>query len=436
MPNRNTIEADDNHIESQLEIYGAWLSGLPGLSTSPSAGLRIVDAEPVEQPASAQGKSRWLLVAASVFLVSIAAAVAIDRSPQTTTAVGADLILTGEPLIRSEPLVVQATASPEPEFDTQALGREIRFDPLPDDSAAIEELIEMAIGFDSFEPESDLLKLTVLGEVEGTPWAVSVTQERTIDGAGLVLRTSTLVSTEGGSGGGDYVDPNSLQLIEMRPSGQQLMPNGAGYGAPTGWVEWNLLPSDVSVVAFADSDQKLWIKPRNGVAVFPAQFDEGERFTVEAFDAQGNLLGSTGETVRYQDDFQQTALKVDEELGQISAIDLATGDTIEIGGNGRPSVIIIGAEWCVPCWEIENQDSLTTIADTVNIYAVRFTDDGGKPWPADNWPYLRVEVSRTRLNEIAGVPLALILDSENRVSVYQPGEIDVRRLLQASDISD
>ncbi len=370
-------------------------------------------------------RSHWFLLAAAAVLIVVAggAVLLFDDQPSNVTATDSalDLVLPGEEVVATEPLTVQAAPGPEPDFDTGALGTELTFEPLAADDPTVPGLIE---GTQFGGEDRSITKVTLVGQVNGEPWILVVDDAPNVmEVAGASsddnLRTRSFFGTHGGSGSGDIVPIDSLDMIALPDVDSPEAQNGAGYDAPTGWVTWGPVPEVVSVVAFADSNTEMWIRPRAGMAVFPAQFDDGEQFTLQALDAEGNQVWSHTETVRYGDEPASPDLpSVGDTLGGIAGTD-ETGQPVELEPGAGPTALLFGAPWCVPCESDLNDavDALRAFDPAIRIVAVPHYVDEGDTWPdRQDWAYERLVPERdSPLNEVMVLPTVIVLDETNTV---------------------
>lgn len=326
-------------------------------------------------------------------------------------------VLPGETVLSESPLVVTPAPGLEASFDTTDLGRRLVFEPITVIDA---ELAALWTSLTGQFGESALVKVTLLGEVDGEPWFVSVTDGPNIEGADrdTTMRSRFVGSSQGASGSGDVISADSLEMIESLPHDLQPVASGVGYSAPTGWVQWDPLPSDTAVATFADSDQRLWITPRGGVAVFPAQFDDGERFTLQAFTADGELIGTVTETAQYGADAQTTNPQPGDDLGTLRGTD-AAGGVVTIAPGDHATLFVYGANWCVPCAEAASTvlPALQDVGDAVDIHTITHYSDDTDTWPKDeDWPYPQfVPEPNSPLLSIGTIPTVLAVDANNHI---------------------
>ena len=246
-----------------------------------------------------------LLAAAAAVVAIGAGGVALTTisgpSPNEISATKPNYVLPGEIVLSQDPLIVTGAPGPPPEFDTSDLGRQILFEPVHTVNDELDQTISRTISMVMFSEESrTATKVTIVGHIEGEPWFIIVTDGPNIDGVGGLpvdrnFRQRFVGGPSGGSAGGDIVPIASLELIESPvpvTSGYTLP---FGYTFPDGWVELSQLPVGTSVVSFSDDDSDLWLIPSAGVAAFPAEFEEGERFHLQAFDAEGELIASVSQ---------------------------------------------------------------------------------------------------------------------------------------------
>jgi len=391
--------------------------------------------------ASPSTRPRWVLAGATAAVLVLVVGFVATRPAANGSEIGTTsggqggvdastpwqyYVLPGETLLSEAPLVVAAAPGDDPDFDTSGLGQRLEFVPITDIDDDVAALISQP------HPRGEdrvTTKVTLLGRVEGEPWVLRVTdgpeepmaRAESDDGSpspSTNLRGRYLLSTDSGFGSGDFALTESLDMIAIPEADSVPTGQGAGLSTPTGWVTWDSLPSNVAVVSFTDSDQKWWIVPSAGVAVFPAQFDDGERFTLQAFASDGRPMGSYGETVDYAADARAAEPKVGEKIDVIGGSDIA-GNPLVVEANGRPTLFVYGASWCIPCSQVieEALPVLDALGDTVNVYAVPYYTEADDAWPTDpEWPYPRLWLNpNNRLRDIGAVPSVLVLDGTNVV---------------------
>ncbi|MCP3934325.1 MAG: hypothetical protein GY708_03015 [Actinomycetia bacterium] len=256
----------------------------------------------LETPHSPNRVRPWLAAAVVAgVLVAGGAAIAILRSGSDGTdnvTAGLSFVLPGETVIAQDPLIVTAPPGPEPEFDTSELGQRLEFEPIDE---VPPELAELWSHPRRPFPDSVVIKVTLLGAIDGEPWVVWVSDGPNTDGGDGADVTANVRSrfmgspSGGGHGSGDLVPASSLARIEPVPAGGRIE-RGISHSGPNGWVTWDNLPADTAAVTFADDDHQLWITPRAGVAVFPTQLTNGERFFLEAFNIDGERIGTVNRT--------------------------------------------------------------------------------------------------------------------------------------------
>ncbi len=400
------------------------------------------------EPGKPVSKRPRLLAAAAALVAIGTGVVALNRtlapSPTEISTSKPNYVLPGEVVLSEDPLIVAGALGPEPQFDTSDLGREIAFEPVSELDEELTKSIDRVTGFALQAPEAKLTKVTALGKMTDDHWLILISDAPNLDesyGASVDanIRTRSLMSRQGVGSSGDIASIDSLDGIAsptISREGPAL--GGVGFGAPTGWVQLDTLPAGTSVVSFADSDQRLWIRPVAGVAIFPAQFDEGESFTVSAFDAEGALVGAWSETVRYAADAETTNPQVGEAFGTIQGTN-AEGEPMEISPNGNPTILVYGAGWCVPCAQvIENAlPALTSLQDTVNVYSVPHYVSGDTPWPTDTaWPYATIHPNpNSPATNVGVLPTVLILDGEHQVVALLDGFDNLAERLEALGIA-
>lgn len=248
------------------------------------------DVHAMERRPRSWHRPRTLAAAAVAVLVMGGVLVAVRSGNNQTESVATapNLVFPGETVLSADPLIVVAAVGPEPEFDTSDLGTRIEFDPITELTPELEGLITSRRD----RPGSKLVKATLLGELRGEPWLITVidTPDHTDPGLGGSghLRDRMLGNSSGASGTGGFVDPDSLEMIEVPRLSETPVP-GITSGS-TGSVIWDGLPSEVAVATLVGNGQRMWTTPRSGVAVFPAEIENGERYAIQAFSLDGELL--------------------------------------------------------------------------------------------------------------------------------------------------
>lgn len=414
-----------DHVADRVTTEGDWSRVVADVSM------------PARQPPQPTTRSRWQFAAAAAAVVLVALGLAfrlgvVDDS--TTTAVGPGFVLPGETVIGDDPLTVVAAPGPAPQFDTGRLGTELWFDPI---DQVDDEVVDLLSGRPPFgrgaESPGKAVKVTLVGRVEGVPWVIRHWNAPNVDrlGGGQPdenLRYREVLSTDGGMTSGEPASEDSPAMIKLpsAENGMKLLP-APSYTAPTGWLFWGPLPAETSVVTFSDSDQRLWIRPRAGLAVFPVQFDDREVFTIEALDAAGNVIGRLSDSVGYGDDAERTGPQVGHRLGALAGTD-ASGERVSIEPDGTDKVFLFGADWCQPCSQLVDDEMLQVIealAPGSATYAVPLYTD--EPWPSDiEWPYSTFIPELTSpLKAVFSLPALLVLDGENEVVAVAYGTDEV-----------
>ena len=189
-------------------------------------------------------------------------------------------------VVAKDPPVVQPPLGPEPRFLPSALGEEVELRPLEPEDPAIEGIVE-------FVRRSGAVDLLRPGRSETGPDAtlpivhigqLPVGRSRlvvygTVDGQ---ICTWRIAGSGFGGGGGCGVERTAQYGVA-----------GAGTTGSVGVVEV-LVPEETSVVVFVDGDgTRMWQRPVLGFGLFPAPLgDYFVTMTVEAYDVDGNLIGS------------------------------------------------------------------------------------------------------------------------------------------------
>lgn len=420
----------EQEVIEQLTDYGDWLTGMINTDIRPT-GVQLVDAEN-ENLASLDderlrreshvsfGPRRSLMLVAAVLAIAAAGWFAASQRVGTEEPAEfrGDLVLPGEIVIEEDPLIVAAAFAPEPQFDTSDLGAELVWEPVLEIDDETRAVIAAADGIPD-NGQREIVKLTVLGKLLGQPWIVDVRDGPVLEGVsappGVDVMRFRNISEPGGSGGSvsaDLVIENDRLFIDhdTGPIGQ------IGRTDPTGWLVIGQLPEGTAVVGFEDSDQKRWLRPRGNRAAFRAQFDLGETATVTAYAVDGTVLGSI--TVGGSDNQGPTSWPVNPgDAPGLKAIDLDSGDAITIGDNAKPLILLVGAAWCQPCADFEQDiPFLESLGDSVEVYGVSVFEDplySTEPWPGfEGWNFPRV-----RLPEVSAgfFPAALVVDSDGKL---------------------
>ncbi len=299
------------------------------------------DAGPVGGKSKGFGPATFAVAAVVMVLVGLGVAFLNSGAEEVNVSADGVVILPGETVLSEDPLIVSAAPAPEPAFDTSGLGQEVVIDPVVELDVGIEELIGRT-GTSGLSPGT-LVKATVIGRLDGQPWVTAVWDKAATETpvpveAGQVFRSWSLAGT-GGSSVGDPVEQGSLRYLEP-PALEDDWDDGVGFTTPEGTVEWGPLPAEVSVVTFADDEDVLWTRPSGGVALIPSSIDPGESFTVEAFDADGELLATITQTAPNSEDAQLDSEEEDTDSTAEEAMEDATEATED-----RP---VLGGIWEVP----------------------------------------------------------------------------------------
>lgn len=380
----------------------------------------------------------WLLAAASVVtLAGIGVGLWLSMADESTSvsSLGFNYVLPGEVVVQDDPLVVVSAIGPSPAFDTGSLGTELEFEVVDSFDAEVAGLVERSnFGLSSSET---ITKITLVGRIDGDPWIAVIRDGPNDDAVGgepldANLRSRTLLSAEvGGYGMGDIVPRDGLDLIAPPTADEPAIAAGASYASPTGWLNWDLLPPDTAVATFADSDTRYWMRPRAGVAVFPAQFDNGETFTIQALNADGELLRSHSETVRYESD-PTVGLKPGDQVGTFEGTD-QTGQPLSFEPTGEQTVLLYGAEWCQGCQDglAEVSQAIGQLPRSTRVASVsQYNEDA--LWPTDTaaWPYPRVlSEPNSPLRGVTEVPAVVLLDGDNAVVSIGRGHEGILEIL-------
>jgi hypothetical protein len=181
-----------------------------------------------------------------------------------------DFASVGATILGEDPRMLQPPVGPQPEFDTSGLGTQLSMipaesgDDIPDTFFAQAQAPRM--GEHVLNPKRPVIHV---GYLEG------------IDTRLIVYGTNSngyCVSADGGTACGDF---------SQYPYGVVMSGTGSGGGDVSVRV-----PEGTSVVRLSiDGSEAQWQRPRGGWALFPLTVLEPALFTVEAYDANGGLIG-------------------------------------------------------------------------------------------------------------------------------------------------
>lgn len=314
----STHETDPGkRVLENLEMYGQWLRNGAILSAPNAAAqndlrVELIDPEaaPEAQAEDMQltslstrlGRRSLLMAAASLIAVALAAWTLTSLLTDSTEepAALAKYVLPGETVLSTDPLIVTPAPAPTPKFDTSELGRQLKFEPAIALTPEFRTLLRHWIETPS-DQSNELVKATILGHFDGEPWAVVVADDpsggppRLGEEAAGNFRIQTIFTNDTGTGTGDFADPDGLQFITPTVETGSVDTMSSGESE---WALWYSLTPDVAAVSFDDSEQRLWIQPHGGVAIFPFQSKPGASITMDAYDVGGVLLRSQTQTVR------------------------------------------------------------------------------------------------------------------------------------------
>ncbi len=428
--NRSTAELEDR-IRAVFAAQAGAIDELAAQSPKGRAGLGVHDGQyraeerhllvvPDQAVARPKVPRRRLALGAAAALALVATGVVTVRNRQATTdavdpadtlavVTGPALTLPGDEVLSADPLVVQAPLGPTPSFDTSALGDELRFDPVdsladPAVKARLDGLAAEVDGLRSSVPEAAGLrvpKTTVIGWLDGKLWLSTVAErpipagEAVDDPRATALRYSW-VSFEDGSAvfetPGAAVAADSVEGIALSRNSADPFARGVAGAFPTRPPLYvDRLPSAVAVVSYADADQRWWVRPRGGVAAFPAQLTRNETYTMRAYSADGTVIGEqSGDSGPAAD--PRYLAEVGERLLAVPTFD-EHDQPVTLGAAGRPTILLYGGSWCPPCQDhlAEVVSTLDALGDTVDVYAVPFAEQEPGTWPQlAAWHYPRI----------------------------------------------
>lgn len=410
---------------------------------------------------------RPLLAAAAAVAVVAAGAVAVVRSgdrdgdglgPSDTVALhtGPALLLPGETVLSADPLVVQAPLGPEPAFDTAPLGTELRFEPVtslddPDVRDRLDALQAEVADMRAEIPEAAALtvpKVTVSGWLDDNLWLTTVADrpipagESVSDLEADVWRYSWTWFEDGSAVFETPAAPvaaTSLDGIAQPTGTAEVFGRGVAGSFPTGPIYVSRLPATVAVVSYTDADQRYWVRPRGGVAAFPAVLNRSETYTIRAYAADGTVLGEeSGDNTQGNAPLTYLA-DPGEPLLPVPTLD-EQGQPIEIMGRGRPLILVYGASWCTPCQTgiAEATAAIDALGDTVDVYAVPFQTDGTDAWPqlvAWHHPRIRFDTTPVEQRHRDGVATPLDVDGVPTVLVVGADGVVLARYLGFEDLA-
>lgn len=199
-------------------------------------------------------------------------------------------VAAGETVVSEDPLVVVGTPAPEPQFDTSALGEEVKLNELGD-LANVLDWVSQAAGVREIVAE----KLIIGGSID-LPVTEHTASEATVGiavGPELPEGIQWCIFTVDARGGAICAGRGANDQTPVI-AGRNLN----AFGSIPGTLSWGPAPIGTSVVAFTYGDTKLWQKPVSGVVLFPIN-EPVDQYTITAFDAQGSQVHSeTGPPVK------------------------------------------------------------------------------------------------------------------------------------------
>lgn len=224
-------------------------------------------------PPLRQGHRRALLGWAVAGLAFVLAAVFLAPGLTSDQGVAAAEPGPGETILSEDSLtlVVRGAESPEPEFDTSALGEEVVLGGVND-----LELTRLIADIATIDPEPlgrHLAKITVVGTLS--------------DGSTIALL----------SGGG--TDPDACIWQASPANGYSCFelpdPQTTVRSTFAGTTTWGPLPANTSVAQLRIGDDSYWQRPVGGVAGFDIAIpDVRGGYTLRALDAKGNIVHTEG----------------------------------------------------------------------------------------------------------------------------------------------
>lgn len=397
-------------MQSTEERLSQCLTAVAERTTADQDWRRVVRAAHDRPQESAA--PRILAYAAAIVFVLAAGALIVSRrsAPTRIDAVDSNqYVLPGETLVSVEPLTVTPAPAPLAQIDPNELGDEIVVEPLTQTDDKVQSLIASHVGT---SPDRTITKVTLLGTIDGHAFVEVITDgPGTLAGRTDNLRDRWFIGPGGGSASGDFVDPDTTDFM-----GSAIDPSSSGpsYSTPVGDVVWNVR-DETAIVTFESDDTRAWIRPVGGYAIFPTEFDTGERFTLRALDINGEVIDQTSVTTEDSTD-SSIGPQIGDRFDRIEVTEL-DGNQFQIEPDGNPTVLLYGADWCAPCQAIQDQTLplIETIDPNVSVLLVPTYTSPGETWNlGPEWDQPQIQIP-TDLSGIQQVPTIIILDGNNTI---------------------
>lgn len=334
-----------------------------------------------------------------------------------------------ETVLSLDPLTVQPAPGPVPLFDTAALGDQVIVSPMSEIDDETQLLIDLSTGQ---SPDRTVTKVTLLGNVDGRPYIDVVTDGPSANFPDAVNFRERWVIGDGASGSGDPADAGSIDLMGFATDPSS---SGPSYSTPVGEIVW-AVRGETAVVTFESDNGRVWMLPTGGYAIFPAEFDTGEQFTLQALDANGAVIDQT--TIKTEDNTDPAiGPQVGDRYDRLEATDL-DGEELQIILDGRPTVLLFGAEWCAPCQAFADQalPLIEAFDPSTQVYLVPSYTDPGERWvPGPGWDQPQIRLT-TDLGGIQQLPTIIVFDDNTIVSVRVGFDGVMEALESVNDLVD
>lgn len=187
-----------------------------------------------------------------------------------------DFAVSDAVVLGGDPLILQPPPGPEPEFDLSGLGVELSMIPAQSADEIAETFLAHAqaprMEEHALDPDRPVIHIGYLEEID----------TRLIVYGTISNGYCAWVGTATGAG-------SSCGQFDMYPFGVVMV--GSGSGGNDGDVSVRV-PKGTSIVTLSiDGNEPQWQRPRAGWALFPMTVREPAQFTVEAYAADGSLIG-------------------------------------------------------------------------------------------------------------------------------------------------